>query len=174
MGELGCMVLNLTNLSKTQTHKQWIPRMSRDPIGCNKTLLLSGTSLYNSNCSKVHFLHQHYLYIWPPVHMYYWDKMTQSPHYEVKSGFSLADKSDDIVDICAPPPYVWRLGECMGLFRHSKCLNHHNQRLRKYFFDGRKFDAPNTRCSSWIFCLIFTLFLCQNSSKWRGNIFSEF
>ena len=32
--------------------------------------------------------------------MYYWDEMTDSPHYEIGSGFALADKSDDILDIC--------------------------------------------------------------------------
>ena len=25
--------------------------------------------------------------------------------------------------------------------KHSKCLNHHNQRLCKFFFDWRKFGA---------------------------------
>ena len=53
------------------------------------------------------------------LHMYYWDKMTHSPHYEIKSEFSLADKSDDIVVICGTTSSnmdcVWRLGECMGL-----------------------------------------------------------
>ena len=33
--------------------------------------------------------------------MYYWDEMTpMSPHYETRSGFALADKSDDILDMC--------------------------------------------------------------------------
>ena len=37
-----------------------------------------------------------------------------------------------------------------GLFflKHSKCLNHHNQRLCKIFFDWGKFGAPNIRCLS--------------------------
>ena len=30
--------------------------------------------------------------------------------------------------------------------RHSKCLNHHNQRLCKVFFGWRKFVAPNIQC----------------------------
>ena len=37
-------------------------------------------------------------------------------HYEIKSRFSLADKSDDIVDIYSTTSsnmaYRWRLGEC--------------------------------------------------------------
>ena len=62
--------------------------------------------------------------------MYYWDEMTHSPHYEIKGGFALADKSDDIVDICGTPcsnrAYAWRLGEqqgplCCGKYQ-CKCM----------------------------------------------------
>ena len=53
------------------------------------------------------------------LHVYYWDEMTDSPHYEIKSGFSLSDESDDIGDISGTTSSnracVWRLGECMGL-----------------------------------------------------------
>ena len=46
--------------------------------------------------------------------------------------------------------------------RHSKCLNHHNQRLCKFLFDWRKVGAPNI----WCFVIIFfvdTLKCCSNS-----------
>ena len=49
--------------------------------------------------------------------------------------------------------------------RHSKCLNHHNQQLCKFFLDWRKFGAPNIWCCHKKKCLIFTLFLFNNSSK---------
>ena len=46
-------------------------------------------------------------------------RKTHSPQNEIKSGFSLTDKSDDIVDICGTTSSnracVWRLGERMGL-----------------------------------------------------------
>ena len=49
----------------------------------------------------------------------YWDEMTRSPHYEISSGFALADKTDDILDICGTTSSkrtcAWRLGECMRL-----------------------------------------------------------
>ena len=32
------------------------------------------------------------------LHVYYWDEMTDSLYHEMKSGFALADKFDDIVD----------------------------------------------------------------------------
>ena len=48
----------------------------------------------------------------------YWDKM------KIKSGFALADKSDDIVDIFGTTSInracVWRFGECMGLLCYGK------------------------------------------------------
>ena len=51
--------------------------------------------------------------------MYYWDEMTHSPHYEIKSGSTLTDKSDEIIDICGTissnRACAWRHGECMGL-----------------------------------------------------------
>ena len=40
--------------------------------------------------------------------------MTHSPHYEIKSGYTLADKSDAIFDIFGNRACAWRHGECMG------------------------------------------------------------
>ena len=37
LGDLGYRVLNLEKETNTQTNKHTIPRMSRDPIGSNKT-----------------------------------------------------------------------------------------------------------------------------------------
>ena len=53
------------------------------------------------------------------LNMYYWDEMTHSAHDEIKGGFSLAEKSDDIFDICSTissnRACAWRHGECTGL-----------------------------------------------------------
>ena len=42
-----------------------------------------------------------------------------SAHYEIKGGFTLAEKSDDIFDICGTTSSnracAWRHGECIGL-----------------------------------------------------------
>ena len=58
------------------------------------------------------------------LHVYYWDEMTHSPHYEIRSGFALADKTDDILDICGTTrsnrACAWRLGECIRLLYYGK------------------------------------------------------
>ena len=42
--------------------------------------------------------------------------------------------------------------------RQSKCLNHHNQRLYKFFFDWHKFGAPNIQYFVIIFSSSFFFF----------------
>ena len=54
--------------------------------------------------------------------------------------------------------------------RHSKCLNHHNQRLCNFFLTRVNLVLQTYGVLSWVFCLIFTLFLCKNSSKWREKV----
>ena len=58
------------------------------------------------------------------LHVYYWDEMTHSPHYEIRSGYALADKPDDILGIfgttISKRDCAWRLGECMILLCYGK------------------------------------------------------
>ena len=58
------------------------------------------------------------------LHVYYWDEMTYSPHYEIRSGLALGEKSEDILDICGTTrgnrTCVWRLGECMRLLCYGQ------------------------------------------------------
>ena len=53
------------------------------------------------------------------LHMYHWDKMIHSPHNKIKSIFALADKSNDIVDICGTTTRVclkpWRMHKTVVL-----------------------------------------------------------
>ena len=49
--------------------------------------------------------------------MYYWDEMTYSPHCEMKSGFTLADNSDDIFDICCTTSSNRACKLCMETWR---------------------------------------------------------
>ena len=51
------------------------------------------------------------------------------------------------------PGHAWpewvvpkEFGSGAEALRHSKCLNHHNQRLCKFFLEWRKFGAPNKQC----------------------------
>ena len=46
----------------------------------------------------------------------------------------------------------------VGEGRHSKCLNHHNQRLCNFFLTGVNLVLQTYGVLSYFFCLIFTLF----------------
>ena len=58
------------------------------------------------------------------LYVYYWVDMKRSLYYKIKRGFALADKSNDIVDICdltgINGACAWRFGECMGLLCYGK------------------------------------------------------
>ena len=55
-------------------------------------------------------------------------------------------------------------------YRPFKCLNHHNQQLRKIFLVGGNLLLQNRG----IFGCIFTLFLCKSLRKGRANVIIDF